>query len=224
MRSRALPALGLSVTALALATSFAPMASASAGPSAAGNSSASSLTRLVGSSAVCASNLGAPSGNGIGSQDFEAAFNAYDDQGAADFTLTQKCKVQKVVASGQFSASGPVASTQGYIYKNNGGLPGGLKCTGSGPGGGPDLTATGWAKPNGNPCRLKPGKYWVSIVAQMDFNPNGQWYWNTTTAKQGFDDVWQNPGGGFGICPTWDTNFNCIGVDEDYIFSLTGKQ
>ena len=225
MRSRVIiPAMGLSVVALALATSFAPMANASAsGPTAGASSAAGSLTRLSGTDAVCGGNTGAPSGNGIGSQNFDSSFDAYDDMGAADFGVTQKCKVTAVTAPGQFSVGGPVNATEGYIYKNAGGEPGALKCTGKGTGPGPDLTAKNWENKKGGACKLAEGIYWVSIVAQMDFGSAGQWYWNTTTQKTGFSDMWQNPGGGFGICPSWDTNLNCIGVDEDYIFTVKGK-
>ena len=224
MRSRALPAFGISVVALALATSVTPLANAStAGPSAGSSSAADSLTRLAGSDAVCASNLGAPSGQGIGSQDFESAFDAYDDMGAADFKLTSKCKVTKATAPGQFSVAGPVETVKGTIYSNKASKPAKVLCTGKGVGPGPDITATKFKNKKGKACVLKAGTYWLSMVAQMDFDPNGQWYWNSTTAKQDATDQWQNPGGGFGICPTWDSVLNCIGVDEDYIFTLEGK-
>jgi hypothetical protein len=37
----------------------------------------------------------------------------------------------------------------------------------------------------------------------MDFETRGQWGWYTTNAAHGLADQWQNPGGGFGYCPSW---------------------
>ena len=50
---------------------------------------------------------------------------------------------------------------------------------------------------------LTAGHYWVSVQANLDFNVGGQWYFEDRTVQSNAEAAWQNPGGGFGICPTW---------------------
>jgi len=71
---------------------------------------------------------------------------------------------------------------------------------------------------------LAPGTYWVSVVANMDFSTGGEWGWNSRTATSNNPAVWQNPGGGFGMCESWTPNATCIGNpgDSDLLFSLSG--
>ena len=209
MRSRVLPALGLSVVALAVASSLAPMASAASGPSAATNNAGSA--GLERSAAVCGGNTGTPDGNGLTSQNFEAAFDAYDANGAADFK-TKKCVVTTVDIVGSFSVAGPAQSATVTIHKKNPNKP--AKCTSTGGGAGPNFSVTF------SGCTLKKGKYWVTAQANMDFQPNGQWYWSTTAIQEA-EDMWRNPGGGFGVgCTTYGTNGACLGFASDYLFTV----
>ena len=210
MRSRVLPALGLSVVALAVASSLAPMASAASGPSAAtSNAGSAGLTRTA---AVCAGNVGTPDGNGLTSQNFEAAFDAYDANGAADFKTTGKCKVKTVDIVGSFSVAGPAQSATITIHKGSPTNP--AKCTATGGGTGPSFSVPV------SGCKLRKGKYWVTAQGNMDFQPNGQWYWSTT-AIQGAEDMWRNPGGGFAVgCTDYGTNGTCLGFPSDYLFTI----
>jgi len=57
----------------------------------------------------------------------------------------------------------------------------------------------------------------------MDFGAGGEWGWEVQSEISGNEANWQNPGGGFGLCPTWDTITNCIGVTGDFMFSVSGK-
>src|SRR5256885_244321 len=45
--------------------------------------------------------------------------------------------------------------------------------------------------------------YWVSVRANMSFAAGGQWGWDDRTVQDNSEAAWQNPGGGFGVCPSW---------------------
>ena len=221
MRSRALSVVGISAMALALAATLSPMASAqSAGPSAVQHSSAAISALPVSSDALCAGNNGAPNGDGISAQNFEAEFDAYDNEGAADFKIPAgtKCKVKTVAITGQFSAAGPSESITMTISKNDGGVPGAEKCTATLAAPGPNYVVPF------TDCRLRAGKYWLHGYVTMSFTAAGQWYWNTTNDQLLTDDLWRNPGDGFASgCTDWGTILNCIGLDYEYLFAINGR-
>jgi hypothetical protein len=74
-----------------------------------------------------------------------------------------------------------------------------------------------------SPATLAEGTYWVSVQAQMDFAVGGQWYWQNRTTQSNSPAAWQNPGGGFGVCPTWAPLTGCIGItDPDLVFRVAG--
>jgi hypothetical protein len=54
--------------------------------------------------------------------------------------------------------------------------------------------------------------------------PNGQWGWGLRTVQAGNASAWENPGGGFGICPTWGIMQTCIGLTgvPDLLFTIYG--
>ena len=136
-----------------------------------------------------------------------------DANGAADFK-TRRCRVSSVDIVGSFSVAGPAQSATVTIHK---GLPTNpAKCTATGGGTGPvfNVPVDG--------CRLKRGKYWVTAQANMDFQPNGQWYWSTTAETKLAEDMWRNPGGGFGTaCTDYGTNNECLGFGViDYLFAV----
>jgi len=214
MRSRALPAMGLSVVALALATSMAIPASASDSAGITASTSGAGTTATIQAKA-CASNTDLD-GNGLTSQNFEAAYDQYDANGAADFKLRKDCAVKKVAIYGSFSAAGPARDVTVMIYKKN---PNGSPvCEATGGGAGPNFLV----KVSG--CDLSKGKYWLTAQANMDFGSAGQWYWSTAGAPTGETDLWHNPGGGFGVgCTDYDTNLVCLGYDLDYSFAVGPK-
>ena len=41
------------------------------------------------------------------------------------------------------------------------------------------------------------------MQCRMDFSLGGQWGWTDRTVQSNSCAAWQNPGGGFGVCPTW---------------------
>ena len=220
MRSRVLPALGLSVVALALATSLAGTASAAgSGVQAAHKGSAA---KVVGADASCFSNMTGDTFVAITSQNFEAANDAYDSYGADDVKLKKTCKAKKIQAAGQYyNGTGPAVSETVTVYKNSGGAPGAVLKTstvsGADSGGSFDM-----------PFKYKfvKGKtYWVGVQINMDFPVGGQWGWeNTTTAKKA-PAQWQNPGDGFATgCTSWGNMQTCLAgtaPGPDFMFSIT---
>jgi hypothetical protein len=168
--------------------------------------------------------------NATVSQDFEAANNAFDNQGADDFVVPAGSvwTVQQVIAGGvYFNGPGPAASFNVTFYSNAAGFPGAVV-----PGG----TYTGQAYTTGmgtfiicltSPLVLTPGTYWVSVQARMDFTPGGEWGWTDRSVTSNNAAVWQNPGGGFGTACTaaYGRRGASCGIDAaapDQIFQILG--
>jgi hypothetical protein len=212
---------------LAAAAAMALSSAAFAGPSAAGYGIAA---KVVNNSplATLVDQTGTDSGIGITSQNFEASFDQYDNMGADDFTVPAGFvwKVTQVNASGvYYNGSGPASSVHVTFYKNDGGLPGAVV---------KDFPAVVPTTDNfgsfgiklPSAVKLKKGKYWVSVQANMDFAIGGQWGWNGSTVQNGAMAAWQNPGDGFATgCTTWTAESTCIpsGQGPDKAFSLIGK-
>jgi hypothetical protein len=217
MRSRALPAFGLSVVALAVATSLSPMASAAApGPSA--GTTGGSTAAVQSTAAMCGGNMGTPNGDGITSQNFEAAYDAYDAMGGADFKINGKCKVTSVDLVGSFSAAGPADGATITIHKKSLNKP--AKCEGTVEAAGPNFTVPV------SGCKLKKGTYWLTAQGNLDFATGGQWYWSTTNEASGKPDQWQNPGDGFATgCTSWGPVGECLPYPGyEFLFSVNGKK
>jgi len=161
--------------------------------------------------------------NGYASQDFEAANDPFDCQAADDFVVPAPgWAIDQVVAFGQYSLSGPAAGFNVYFYSNSGGLPGAQVYSAMSQAfvfnGVDQYTITLAA-----PAVLTPGTYWVSVQCRMDFTPFGQWYWNQVNGSYGSVAAWQNPGGGFAVCPTWGNIQTCIAaVGTDMNFAIYG--
>jgi hypothetical protein len=184
--------------------------------------------------------------NGIGiiSQNFETSFDAYDSQGADDFTVPSghTWLIKDVVASGTyFNGPGPAESYNVIFYKEAAG-PAGTCCkkaaaiclnepyTDPSGLGSPDVDVSPCnpAAPGGGPkgVKLKSGTYFVSVQANMSFGVGGEWAWNTNNTVTGNASQWQNPGDGFATgCTTYTTTTTCIASGEggDFSFALLGK-
>jgi hypothetical protein len=164
---------------------------------------------------------------GIGSQEFESALQASDDQTADDFVFTypfNNC-ITGVRVLGEYSkGGGPASSFHVYFYTNGAGnLPGTLIATFLNrpyTGTPTDFTITLL-----NPLCLGPGTFWVSVQARQDFNPNGQWFWHNRTVQSNAAAAWQNPGNGYGTgCITWNRKNACMPdqVWPDQVFQILG--
>jgi hypothetical protein len=164
------------------------------------------------------------SGNAISSQNFESAYDVYDNMGADDFVVPagQKWIVSEVDVTGQYTL-GPAASVHITFYKNKKNLPQNVvadypavKCA--------DTAGSFVCNLGKTKAKLKPGKYWVSVQVNMDFAVGGQWYWQVRSLQAGSEGAWQNPGDGFGTgCTTWGGLGACIGNGPDLMFTLRGK-
>jgi hypothetical protein len=124
----------------------------------------------------------------IGSQQFEAAMAAFDNQAADDFVIGSGWGapyVTGVRVMGEYSAGGgPASSFNIYFYQNGAGnLPG-------------TLIAAFMNLPYVEtppdfliclpyPFGVNTGTYWVSVQARQDSNPNGQWFWHNRTVQYG---------------------------------------
>ena len=75
------------------------------------------------------------------------------------------------------------------------------------------------------PAVLTEGTYWVSVQAHEVFTGSGQWGWTDRSVQSNSPAAWQNPGGGFGVCPTWAQKLAvCIPTagGPDNVFRLNG--
>ena len=167
---------------------------------------------------------------GTSSQDFEAAFDAFDDQTADDFVVPagQTYVVNQVNVGGQyFNGTGPAPLVNIFFYPNSGTLPGATAlCTYSG------IPITSGAATGAfnvilpSSCVLAAGTYWVSVQARMDFNVGGQWAWTDRTVESNSGAAWRNPGGGFG-CKAgadWVLKTTCVmTTDPDQVFQIVGS-
>jgi hypothetical protein len=163
-------------------------------------------------------------GVGIVSDDFDSGyFDSYDDQGADDFTVPSghTWVVKEIDVQGvYFNGYGPADGVNLYFYSDNGGVPGkevksknkGFTDDGFG-----NFSIKGKAK-------LPAGTYWVSVQAQMNFvGGAGEWGWYISGTQHGNPGMWQDPGGGFGVCASWAPVQSCIGYGPDWVFTLKGK-
>ena len=164
--------------------------------------------------------------NGAPSQNFETAFDAFDCQGADDFTVPANTSwtINQVNVTGTLSTTGPPASFNVIFYNNAAALPGSVVqafnnvATFTGAAGSYNITL-----PAGLP--LGTGTYWVSVQVNMNFTPNGQWFWsNFGGANVGNAAAWQNPGGGFAVgCTSWSNSCAVGGSNRNHIFAIVGS-
>jgi hypothetical protein len=134
----------------------------------------------------------------------------------------QSWQVTEVYAQGvYFNGPGPANNFNVFFYEDAGGLPGTLVS---------GRTAQPYVESDGvfevfltAPVTLTSGIHWVSVQAHQPVDPNGQWGWTERTVQANSPAAWQNPAGGFGVCPTWDVRMTCLGGgDPDQMFRLIG--
>ncbi len=164
------------------------------------------------------------------SQNFEPAFDSFDDQTADDFVVPagHTWNVSQVeVAGGYFNGAGPASSVNVFIYANNPAtnLPGTLVFSQLN-----ILYAAGPARgdfviPLSPAATLAPGTYWLSVQANMSFNPNGQWGWTDRLVGANNPAAWIQPGNGFATgCTNWGRRGTCVfdPTAPDKVFRLRG--
>jgi hypothetical protein len=165
-------------------------------------------------------------GSFVNSQNYSSTFTAYDDQGADDFVIPKgrAWRITEVDVTGNYyQGSGPASSENVIFYRNKGGKPGKPVRNGT------FSDINGTIGPDfalvlpGNGLKLGAGHYWVSVVANEEIDPYGQWGWEVSGMQHEDQGQWQNPSGRYGICPIWGTLENCAGTGPDLMFDLRGS-
>ncbi|MCD4749527.1 MAG: S8 family serine peptidase [Thermoanaerobaculales bacterium] len=171
-----------------------------------------------------------PSDSGKSCQDFEAAYNDYDAEGAADFVVPAGGWVlERVDIPGHYSTSGPLDSVDVLVYSNSSGMPDVVVCSNMGVGGANLVDTSGDLQATlPTPCDLSAGTYWLGIQGNMDYGSGGQWYWQQDDIQStSYEGVWRNPGNGFGTgCTSWTYLTTCGSPADppDYVFTLWGHE
>ena len=212
------------VASLVIVLSFAFAGAAAPGPSVQANASGVVPHNPTG---VLYDQTNNASGNGATDQNFEAAFNAYDNEGADDFVVpaSTQWNIDGVVIVGTQSAAGAPTSVNVAFYADNATFPAATAtCTYSNV-----ATFTGNTTINvtlPSVCSLGPGNYWMAFSVNQNFNPSGQYYWSNRTVASNNGSVWRNPGDGFGTgCVNWDRQTTCGvggGASPDFLFQISG--
>jgi hypothetical protein len=168
----------------------------------------------------------------ISSQDFEPAYDSYDDQAADDFIVPagQTWLVNGVDVAGAYSFNGGPADSVGvYIYADASSLPGTpvFSQTAIIPASG--LDTGNFSLALSPPATLPAGTYWVSVQANQEIGLTGQWFWRARSNALLMQSAWRNPGGGFdrNLCvTTWGRRTSDCSIAwnaPDQVFRLNGK-
>lgn len=169
--------------------------------------------------------MGLDRGTGINSQNYEAQYDAYDDEAADDFIVPEgvRWKITEVDMAGYYN-EGPADFMTVTFYKDKNGRPGKLVrqftvvAPDTGGNGSFPIDLEG-------SVTLKPGHYWLSIQADQRFDFAGQWSWASSDDTINSPAMWRNPGAGFQIgCIKWSIEAVCIPYGQgDHLFALRGR-
>jgi len=154
-------------------------------------------------------------GSGVNSQNYEASFSQYNDQGADDFVVPAHATwtITEVDVSGQyFNGSGPASSEDVIFYADNKGTPGNTVATISNVKGTDTNGAFSITLP-GKGTKLKSGRYWVSVIANLSFTDGGEWNWDTNSVLHGDPAMWRDQGG----------QWSPLNGGGDLMFALRGR-
>jgi hypothetical protein len=161
------------------------------------------------------------SGIAIISQNFESSFDQYDAQAADDFKVADTTWfIREVDVVGNYFDSAGVARDETVVfYENAHGLPGAEIAR---------YAIDGFDNSFGSFCiplkdglLLRKGRYWISVIANMNYSTAGQWGWENSTRRVFIPSAWRNPGGGFGVCRTWTAENICVPNGQgDHLFTL----
>ena len=144
-------------------------------------------------------------GVATGSQEFPD-FPDFDDFTADDFVVPagETWTIQSIDADGQpFNCSGCCVpdNFNVFIYTDSGSLPGTQVYSATAQSF--SIAGSTYTITLAVPAVLTEGTYWVSVQAHEVFTGGGQWGWTDRSVQSNSPAAWQNPGGGFGVCPTW---------------------
>lgn len=171
------------------------------------------------------------------SQDFDAAFDIYDSQGADDFVVPkgETWRIYRIYARGSLMGGlDPVFQMRVTFYENGEGKasrPGNVVAEHVKSAKSEGARGSGeYSVAFGEPITLKPGTYWLSLQAIMDPRDDraGQWQWQTLHRLRGKSAVWKNPQDGYRTgCTEYKPHHVCfgrIGQGPDFMFWLIGKR
>jgi len=167
--------------------------------------------------------------NASGAATLSATFTDFVTFGADladDFVVPagEDWTIESIDADGlYFNGSGPATDWNVFLYTDSGGLPGGIVASQM------NLPATQVGSTftvNFAPSvQLAAGHYWIEIQANMTFATEGEWGWTDRTVQSNSPAAWQNPGGGFGLCPTWAPKLlSCVTTagGPDQVYRING--
>ncbi len=172
-----------------------------------------------------------PSSGASTAQDFEAAYDIYDSQGAEDFIVPSGVTwyLDSIVIPGTYSATATTTcGIQFSIHNDNSGEPGSTVLFGD--------TVNSDLDGNGDgdityvfstPLAISSGHYWIVANGRKNFaSGGGQWYWVRDVNSTGYPALWKNPGNGFGSgCTSWVPMYSCtaLGIaDSGWAISMYG--
>lgn len=215
---------------LASGIAAAVFAMSSAGAAVLNNSNAGtaaqpSFPAPAGGSVILYDQTDSAAGNGAPAQNFEAAYDAYDSEGADDFVVPAGGwtidQVNLVTTVGT-----PLATTASVtFYADAGGVPSGTPSC-SYPSAPANVAAGGTTITLPTTCALGAGTYWVAAIVNVDFATNGQLFWSNRSVQSNSLAVWRNPGDGFGSgCTTFTAMTTCGvggGTNPDFLFQIVG--
>jgi hypothetical protein len=170
-----------------------------------------------------------PTFNSLVSQNLEASFDGYDCQGADDFVVPVGATwlVAQVDVTGDFGQG----TGEGYrshtivFYEDAGGVPGAVLKDVEVAGEPFDYASFAFSLPE--PVKLKAGRHWVSVQANMDWEGSGFWNWAFRKERRGGHAVWRNPLDGFDTgCTAWQSTKACVDgarLGPDFMFALHGR-
>jgi N-acetylneuraminic acid mutarotase len=145
---------------------------------------------------------------------------------ADDFVVPagQTWHVYSIYADGgYFNGTGPAIDWNVFFYTNNAGFPGTQIYSAAHQ---PAVqSGTTFTVNLPAPALLNAGTYWVEIQPNMTFSTQGEWGWTDRMVTSNNAAAWQNPGGGFGTCPTWSRRGATCNIDPsepDQVYALIG--
>lgn len=167
-----------------------------------------------------------PTGFAIVSQNFSKTDSQYECAAADDFVVPSGYiwKIDEVDVTGiYYQASIAATNADVIFYKDKNGKPGKIikarldqKINNLGQWGSFSVKFDSTVK-------LKPGTFWLSFAPNSSFANSFDWGWEINSTIHGNQAMWENPGGGFGVCPTWGTIGGCLGYTGDLMFDLMGR-
>ena len=166
----------------------------------------------------------------VNSQEFAPPYDAYDDFGADDFVVPAGTVWRATQIEVRGNRSGTEAQTANvFLYADGGAIPGAVIFSkrdlprGAGQTY-PDLDLTAPFPV------LPPGRYWVTVQANLDFTGGNDWWWEDHAPQFGQPAAFKQPGDGFGDgCTSFATRFSggCYPMSEgtpDQSFRLSGDK